>query len=139
MRFPRYVGVQVVTYGVDMGLFLLLFALAGWGAVAANVLARICAGISAYLAHRHFTFEAARDGKHLRQAVLYAALWALNVPLATGMLALFLVLGVPVVAAKFVADVFCVGLNYWVSGKFIFTAGRNLFFSAVVPRQQDGK
>ena len=29
MRFARYVGVQVVTYGVDMGLFLLLFVLAG--------------------------------------------------------------------------------------------------------------
>ena len=40
-----------------------------------------------------FTFEAAREGKHLRQAALYAGLWALNVPLATGLLALFLVLG----------------------------------------------
>lgn len=138
MRFARYVGVQVVTYGVDMGLFLLLFALAGWGAVAANVVAKVCAGISAYLAHRYFTFAAARDGKHLRQAALYAALWALNVPLATGLLALFLMLDVPAVAAKFVADVFCVGLNYWVSGKFIFTAGRTRFLSPGIPRQQDG-
>ena len=138
MRFARYVGVQVVTYGVDMGLFLLLFALAEWGAVAANIVAKVCAGLSAYLAHRYFTFETARDGKHLRQAALYAALWALNVPLATGMLALFLVLGVPAVAAKFVADVICVGLNYRVSGKFIFTAGRSFFFSPAIPRQQDG-
>ena len=138
MRFARYVGVQVATYGVDMGLFLLLFALAGWGALAGNVVAKVCAGVSAYLAHRYFTFRAAREGKHLRQAALYAALWALNVPLATGLLALFLLVDVPAVAAKFVADVFCVGLNYWVSGRFIFTAGRNHFFSPAVSRQQDG-
>jgi len=122
----------------DYARFLLLFALVGWGAVAANVVAKVCAGVSAYLAHRYFTFEAARNGKHLRQAALYAALWALNVPLATGMLALFLVLEAPAVAAKFVADVFCVGLNYWVSGKFIFTAGRSRFFSPAIPRQPDG-
>ncbi len=138
MRFIRYVGVQVATYGVDMGLFLLLFALAGWGAVAANILAKVCAGVSAYLAHRYFTFEAARRGAHLRQAAMYAGLWALNVPLATGLLALFLLLGMPAVAAKFVADVFCVGFNYWASGRFIFTSGRNLFFSPVIPRKQDG-
>lgn len=138
MRFARYVGVQVVTYGVDMGLFLVLFALAGWRAVAANVVAKVCAGVSAYLAHRYFTFDAARHGAHLRQAALYAGLWALNVPLATGLLALFLLPGMPAVVAKFVADVFCVGLNYWVSGKFIFTAGRNQLFSPAVPRQQDG-
>ena len=138
MRFVRYVGVQVATYGVDMGLFLLLYALAGWAAVAANIVAKVFAGVSAYLAHRYFTFEAAREGKHLRQAALYAGLWALNVPLATGLLALFLLAGMPAVAAKFVADVFCVGLNFWVSGKFIFTAGRSQFFSPVIPRKQDG-
>ena len=138
MRFARYVGVQVATYGVDMGLFLLLFALAGWAAVAANVLAKVCAGISAYLAHRYFTFEAARDGKQLRQATLYAALWALNVPLASGTLALFLLFDVPAIAAKFAADVLCVGLNYWVSGKFIFTAGRNHYFSLGFSTRQDG-
>lgn len=138
MRFARYAGVQVATYGVDMGLFLLLFSLAGWGAVAANIVAKVCAGISAYLAHRYFTFEPARHGKHLRQAAMYAGLWALNVPLATGLLAMFLLLGMPAVVAKFVADVFCVGLNYWVSGKFIFTAGGNRFVSPGVPRQQDG-
>ena len=122
MRFARYVGVQAVTYGLDMGLFLFLFALAGMGAVAANVFAKICAGVFAYLAHRYFTFEVAREGKHGRQAVLYVALWSLNVPFATGLLALFLVLGMPTVVAKVIADVVCVGLNYWLSRNYVFTA-----------------
>ena len=130
IRFVRYVAVQVATYGVDMGLFLLLFALSGWGALTANAIAKIVAGVSAFLAHRYFTFESARGGNQARQAVLYVALWSLNVPLATGLLALFLLPGVPAVIAKFVADVFCVGLNYWVSRKYIFTGGQG---SAVAP------
>ena len=124
IRFARYVAVQAVTYGLDMGLFLLLFVVAGQGAVAANVAAKIAAGIFAFLAHRYITFEAAREGKQARQAVLYLALWSLNVPLSTGLLAIFLLLGVPAVLAKVVADVVCVGLNYWVSRNFIFVGLR---------------
>ena len=124
MRFARYVAVQCFTYGLDLGLFLLLFALAGWRALTANVLAKIIAGVAAFLAHRYFTFDAARGGNRARQAVLYVALWSLNVPLATGLLALFLVLGLPTVVAKVVSDVVCVGLNYWLSRNYIFTGGR---------------
>ena len=125
MKFARYVAVQVGAYGMDMGLFLLLFALAGWRAVTANVAAKILAGISAFLAHRYFTFEVARAGKQARQAILYLGLWSLNVPLATGLLAFFLLLGIPAVIAKVVADVFCVALNYWISGRYIFTGRRD--------------
>ena len=121
MSFARYVAVQVATYALDMGIFLLLFVLAGWGAVAANVVAKILAGVFAFLVHRYFTFGVARAGKTGRQAVLYAALWALNVPMATGMLAFFLSFGIPAVTAKFAADVVCVGLNYWLSRNYVFT------------------
>ena len=130
MKFVRYVAVQVVTYGLDFGLFLLLFALFGWGAVTANVIAKTLAGVSAFLAHRYFTFSVARGGNQARQALRYVALWSLNVPLATGLLALFLALGVPAVVAKVVSDVICVGLNYWVSRKYIFTGERDAADSA---------
>lgn len=125
MKFVRYVAVQIVTYGLDFGLFLLLVVYVGWAAVTANVLAKVLAGVSAFLAHRYFTFAVARAGGQARQAVLYVALWSLNVPLATGLLALFLVLGAPAVIAKVVSDVICVGLNYWVSRKYIFTGVRD--------------
>ena len=124
MRFARYVAVQVAAYGLDIGLFLLLFALVGWGALAANVAAKILAGVSAFLAHRYFTFESARGGNQARQAVLYVLLWSLNVPLATGLLAVFLLPGIPAVIAKVVSDIFCVGFNYVLSRKYIFTGGR---------------
>ena len=123
MRFARYVAVQAVTYGLDMGLFLLFFVLMGQGAVAANVVAKIGAGVFAFLAHRYFTFEAARGGDQARQAVLYVVLWSLNVPLATGLLAFFLMVDMPAVIAKVVSDVVCVGLNYWLSRKYIFVGG----------------
>ena len=124
LRFARYVAVQAATYGLDMGLFLLLFVLARQDAVLANVAAKVFAGIFAFLAHRYFTFEAAREGKQTRQAVLYVVLWSLNVPLSTGLLAFFLLLGMPAVVAKIIADVVCVGFNYWVSCNYIFTGLR---------------
>lgn len=130
IRFARYVAVQAATYGLDMGLFLVLFALAGQGAVASNVAAKIAAGVFAFLAHRYVTFEAAREGRQARQAVLYVALWSLNVPLSTGLLALFLLTGFPAVIAKVLADAVCIGLNYWVSRNFIFVGA----VGAVGPR-----
>ena len=121
MRFVRYILVQVATYALDMGVFLLLFAMAGWGAVASNVVAKILAGAFAFLAHRCVTFEVAVQGQVARQAALYTALWVLNVPLATGMLALLLMLGSPALIAKVISDLVCVGLNYWLSGAYVFT------------------
>ena len=141
MRFARYVGVQIVAYGVDMGLFLVFFALAGQGAVTANVAAKVVAGLFAFLAHRYITFEAARKGKQARQAVLYLALWLLNVPLSTGLLALLLLPGIAAVIAKVVADVVCVGLNYWVSRNFIFVGRQDSnrrFRTPAVTRAGDG-
>ena len=120
MRFVRYVAVQVATYGMDMGLFLLLFAFAGTGPLVANVTAKIAAGAFAYLTHRRFTFEVAAGQGHVRPALLYVALWSFNVPLSTALLGLLLWLNLPAVAAKVAADVICVGLNYWISKNYIF-------------------
>ena len=118
MKFVRYIAVQVATYAVDMGLFLLLFTLAG--PMIANVVAKIAAGAFAYLLHRRFTFAVPPDDGHVRPAVLYVALWSLNVPLSTALLAALLFLEAPTVAAKVVADLTCVGLNYWISKTYIF-------------------
>ena len=124
MRFVRYVTVQSITYGLDLGLFLVMFMLVGWGAVIANVFSKVCGGVFGYLAHRHFTFETARHGQLGRQALLYAGLWVLNVPLANGLLATFLLFDIPAIVAKIVSDVFCVGINYWLSRTYIFTGHR---------------
>jgi len=120
MSLVRYVGVQVFAYGVDLGLFLLLLGLAGAGPVTANVVAKVGGGLFAYLSHRHFTFGVSEHRGQVRQALLYLILWALNVPLSTALLGLLVLLDAPAVVAKVVADVMCVGLNYWISKNHIF-------------------
>ena len=64
------------------------------------------------------------NGQLGRQALLYAGLWVLNVPLANGLLATFLLFEIPAIVAKVVSDVFCVGINYWLSRNYIFTGHR---------------
>lgn len=117
--FSRYVGVQVLAYGIDMGGFLLLVWL-GLGPVWANVPAKIAAGAFAFLAHRHLTFAVHGRGGAGGQALRYALLLALNVPLASAVLALLLPWIAPPAAAKFVADVICVLLTFLASRHFVF-------------------
>ena len=120
MSFVRYVAVQVLAYAMDLGLFLLLFGLAGAGPMAANVVAKVGGGLFAYLSHRHFTFGVSEQGGQVRPALLYMALWTLTVPLSTALLGVLVLLDALALVAKVVADVMCVGLNYWISKKYIF-------------------
>jgi len=140
-EFLRYVLVQVVAYGLDMGSFLLLVG--GAGPLLANVIAKVLAGTFAFFAHRHITFRLIAEpagqsqtgrvqsgpsqtghNQPGRQAVRYAMLLAANIPLASLLLLAVLVL-VPVpVIAKFIADVICVGLTYWLSRHLVFRAER---------------
>lgn len=112
MKFARYVAVQLAAYAVDMGVFLLLFHGALARAVAANLAAKVAAGAFAFVAHRAFTFGVrGRDRIH-GQALRYALLLALNVPLATAMLVVVSWLVPDLVLAKVIADVACVGLTF---------------------------
>lgn len=119
--FSRYVGVQVLAYAIDMGGFLLLVAL-GLGPVWANVPAKLAAGTFAFLAHRHVTFAVGDRAGAGGQALRYALLLALNVPLSSGVLALLLPWLAPAAAAKFVADAICVLLTFLASRHFVFRA-----------------
>ncbi len=120
MTFVRYVVVQLVAYGIDMGVFLLSFQVAALGAVVANVLGKLTAGAFAFLAHRAFTFQVADGVSVSRQALGYFALLLLNIPLSS--LVLFFVLRVldSVVAAKLLSDVICVAFTYALSKYLVF-------------------
>lgn len=122
MTFLRYLAIQVLAYGIDMGsfLFALHFGLAG--PIVANVVAKLAAGGFAFAAHRHFTFDVGGSGFIKRQAVRYFLLLAANVPIASGLLALTL-LWIPVpVVAKLLSDVVGVVFTYVLSKHFIFNA-----------------
>lgn len=121
MTFVRYVAIQLLAYGIDMGLFLIVLQAGLCGPILANVLAKLAAGIFAFVAHRSFTFRVGENPAIRRQAIRYFLLLALNVPVASAILAFLLLWVAEPVAAKFIADVVCVALTYGLSKYFIFT------------------
>lgn len=125
MRFLKYVGVQLVAYGVDMGSFLLIMLVFPAHPLLANLMGKILAGIFAFLVHRNFTFALRSEEKEHLQAFKYAALLGLNLPLSSAVMAAVMLVVSPAVIAKFIADVICVALTYWLSKTYVFTARRN--------------
>jgi putative flippase GtrA len=123
MMFVRYLGIQLLSYGIDMGLFLVVLNSGLTGPITANVIAKLAAGTFAFLVHRAFTFRVTGQAGASRQAVLYCLLLALNMPLASVMLSVLLVWVSDEVVAKFLADVLCVSLTYAMSKHFIFAGG----------------
>lgn len=120
MRFVRYVSVQLVAYCFDMGGFLLTLKLTA-APLIANICGKLMAGMFAFFTHRSFTFRLAGQQRHHRQAVMYFALLGLNIPLSSVVLWLVLhLLKAYPVAAKFLADIICVFLSYWLSKTYVF-------------------
>ena len=124
MTFVRYVAVQLVAYAIDLGVFVLLFHGAIAGPITANVLAKIAAGTLAFYAHRGYTFRITGTGRIRREAVKYASLLALNVPLASALLALLMLVVPSATVSKIAADVICVGLTFMLTKHGVF--GENM-------------
>ncbi len=120
MTFARYVAVQLAAYAIDLGLFVLLFHTATAGPIVANVVAKIAAGAFAFQAHRGYTFRIASNERIGREAVKYALLLALNVPVASGLLALLMLVVPSATASKIAADVICVGLTFMLTKHAVF-------------------
>ena len=120
MRFVRYLLVQVLAYGLDMGVFILLFSQFGIQPLVANVIGKVFAGLFAFVAHRCFTFGVVCVGGAGLQAVRYFTLLALNIPLSALVLNSMLWVIPIAVLAKFVTDVSCVLITYWLSKRFVF-------------------
>lgn len=124
LKFAFYLGVQLAGYAIDMGSFLILLHAFDITPLPANIVGKVIAGTFAFLVHRKYTFPVATEGDARRQAVLYAALVAFNIPLSSALLAGMLQLIEFVPLAKFVADISCIGLTYWLSKRFVFSAAR---------------
>lgn len=122
MTFARYVAVQIVAYGIDFGMFLVLIAMLGIGPIAANVAAKIAAGAFAFVAHRAFTFRVAGRQRVAGEAMRYALLLALNVPLASGLLAALLLVIRDPPLAKVLSDVISVGVTFLLTRHAVFRA-----------------
>jgi putative flippase GtrA len=124
MPFARYIAVGLLTYGIDMGVFLFFLNFVVEGPLISNLIAKVAAGIFAFLSHRSFTFRIDKRNHEKKQIVRYLLLLLLSVPLSVVALKLILpVLDKPVIA-KFVADVICVLFSYWFSKTWVFAHDR---------------
>lgn len=136
MQFVRYLLVQVLAYGLDMGGFVLLFGHFGVEPLIANIVGKILAGVFAFVVHRHFTFEVAEQGTSRQQGVRYFVLLGLNIPLSALVLDVVLRVIPIVVAAKFVADVISVIFTYWLSKRVVFVGGDSVKNNVHVERSE---
>lgn len=120
----RYIAVQLLAYGLDVGTFTAIVTLVDLAAPLANVFAKIVAGIFAFFAHRHVTFEAAEHGRLWDQMARYATLLLLNGFASSALLAtLLLVIPHPLVA-KILADVALITVSFSLSKALIFRRHR---------------
>lgn len=118
-QFGRYVAIQVVAYGLDMGTFLVLINIFGDHPVWANVASKMGAGTFAFFAHRQITFALHGRGAPV-EVVKYIALLLTNVPMTSVVLVVLLRWIDDVVLAKFIADVSCVGITFLLAKFFVF-------------------
>jgi putative flippase GtrA len=120
----RYLLVQILAYGVDVGTFIALISTGVAGPLLANLAAKIPAGIFAFLAHRRFTFRIHDFERAHREAIRYFVLLALNAPMSTLILKGLLTFNAPVTLAKILADVLAVGVSYTLTKYVVFGRGR---------------
>lgn len=121
MTFVRYVAIQVISYVIDMGMFLLLLKTELAGPIVSNMIAKLLAGFFAFVLHRSFTFRVENDLTIRHQAMRYFLLLAINIPFASALLAVVLLIITEPVIAKLIADVVSVVLTYAISKHFIFS------------------
>lgn len=123
MTFVRYLIIQGGAYILDMGSFIIIKESVDSGALVANLGAKLIAGLFAFVAHRYFTFPAASGRGMSLQAIKYFSILALNIPASMAVLSGALEFVENAVLAKFLSDIACLILTYWISRSHIFTPG----------------
>jgi putative flippase GtrA len=125
MTFLRYLFVQVLAYVVDMCIFLIFLNWVASGPICANIFSKISAGFFAFMVQRKFTFKVASNELIQRQAFRYFTVLIINIPIASAILFLILLLISDKVIAKISADIVGVGISYLFSKYFIFSTKQN--------------
>lgn len=117
-QFVRYAVVQVAAYALDYGVFYLLLVGVEIGPYVANILGKLVAASFAFFAHRELTFGRTRDQTVLRM-MKYAVVVALNIPLSSLCLMLFLV-WIPAELAKLLSDICCVPITFLLARSLVY-------------------
>ncbi|WP_248799625.1 GtrA family protein [Pseudomonas sp. MWU13-2105] len=122
MTFLRYIIIQVFAYALDMGAFIFLAFIFKDKLVLMNIAGKVIAGIFAFFLHRHFTFESTQGSKKT-QALRYFSLLAINIPFSSAIFTIGLHFLNHPTLVKFISDILCVMLTYWISKLFVFHLG----------------
>jgi len=120
IQFARYLLVGVVTYGVDISAFLLLFKFFGLNLLLANMISKVLAGLFSFVAHRIFTFGVIEAKGRAQQAVRYFIFLAINIPISAFILTAVQWILSMEIAAKILADVILVLISYAQSKYIVF-------------------
>lgn len=123
LTFGKYVGVQLVNYGIDLGLFLLFLDILGWPIWLAAFLSRTLSGIFTFISHKFFTFGA-RGTSLKREAILYFSLLFGYAPVAAALVT-YISQYLSPVPAKLVADVISVVITYNLTRRLVFPAAKD--------------
>ncbi len=120
MTFLRYIFIQVIAYGIDLGAFMLALKLDWLSPIAANLFSKLSAGFFAFIAHRHVTFRIGHQTTRSSEILRYFLLLGFNLLFCSALLALLLRWLPEPTAAKIATDVCSVVLTFWLSKRFIF-------------------
>nr|BFE95834.1 hypothetical protein GCM10020185_63700 [Pseudomonas brassicacearum subsp. brassicacearum] len=99
---------------------MLLMALFNDQPVLANIAGKGVAGVFAFFFCIGTSRSSRPGGSSKVQAVRYFSLLAINIPLASALFSVGLYFVNSPAPVKFVSDVVCVALTYWISKLFVF-------------------
>lgn len=108
----RYFAIQGLGYGIDIGGFWLIFHLAGFPPLVANLLSKAAAATFAFFGHRLITFIHHEKAEIGPQAIKYILLLLLNTAVNSAILAALLYFRAPTMPAKIGTDISCIVLTY---------------------------
>lgn len=121
MTFLRYLFVQLLAYFVDIVFFLIFLNWVLIGPIYSNIFSKIFAGLFAFITQRKFTFRVITKDQIGKQAIRYIIVLIINIPIASAILFLILILISNNLIAKIFSDIIGVGISYILSKYFIFT------------------
>jgi putative flippase GtrA len=128
-QIAKYALIQILAYLMDYGIFITLTYFFGAPPLQSNVAGKIISGVFSYFSHRHFTFSREEKENVWFEAIRYFTVLGLNVPISSGLLAIFCQF-LPVLIAKFISDALCVALSFKLTQLIVFrqkqpTGGRS--------------
>lgn len=125
LEVARYVSVGLLTYVIDISVYLLVVAIDARLYLAANAAGRIVGAIVGFFLHRSWTFKTEDRPALLTQAWQYLGLLLISMALSSAVLvALVDLMKLPPAWARVATDVIVIGVVYLAS-RFIFRPRRS--------------